>query len=743
MAQERGHLAHLLRWTACAVLAVSLTPAARAQLAADTLEAEQGTVDAPTTPRDVIDFEANAAATIVTQTFSLFGEGPILVNGRSTTLGAANAALAIDSSGRAAPADLGTPGSEFGGPGVGDGGRAGGAFENRARLGNVLTVAESLTDTDQDGRIDGPGDADGALEAVLDLDFSAVGPVVMHSLTLIDVDSPTATVVLYTHNGVPLRAVELPRVGTDGVAVVDLGDVRGVYSMRVRLDGSGAIDDIVFSRDHAGRIESSVWFDRNADGLHGDDEPGLAGVRVTLGDAFGRLVDVAVTRHDGTFAFRRLIAGPYTVQIDRSTVPARFFPTLSDVGTDDSLDSDASPATVVLVSNDSVDDSVGFGLASKCDSSIGDLVWHDVNGDGLQDEGEPGLQGIRVLLFEDDFGDSDDYEEQFTGPNGFYEFAGLCPGEYTIVIDEKTLPPFFTETICDAGPDSIDSECSPHEVELDYGWSYTGGDFGFLSEFTGRIGDFVWVDDDCDGFQDVFVVSFGPATEEGLEGVGLILRDDMGIVIAETTSGMEGEYEFTGLAPGVYTVEIDSLTIAEGLVESPCNPGLNDETDNDCSGVEVTLLASAPGQPAGSPSEGSGGHGPTSTAIFDFGYRNDPCGGSGCARGFWKSFPDTWPAPFTPDTLFDDVFEKAYPGLTLQDVLCLDGDVLNALARQAVASLLNAASPVIGFPLSEEEVLGLWEEAYRLRHLPQQALLPERGRYLQFLNEQICALAGD
>jgi hypothetical protein len=608
-------------------------------------------------------------------------------------------------------------------------------------LANVLTVAESLVDADQDGLIDGPGDADGALEAVLELDFTAVGPVVLHSLTLIDVESSAATAVLHAANGEVLKAFDLPLVGAGGVAVADLGSVPGVSSVRVRLDGSGAIDNVVFSRDTAGRIESSVWYDRNGDGLRDVDEPGLSGIRVELGDAFGRLVDVALTRHDGSFKFRNLIAGTYTVQVDDSSVPTRFLPTLIDVGADDALDSDASPTSVVLASNDSVDGGVSFGLTSKCDSSIGDFVWHDVDGDGLQGEDEPGLQGVRVLLFEDYFGESEDYEETTTGPNGFYEFDGLCPHEYVLTIDMSTLPPFFEETICDAGPDSIDSECSPHTVVIPFGFSYQGGDFGFRSPHTGRIGDFVWVDDDCDGFQDVFVIGLGPTSEEGLGGVGIILRDDMGIVVGETTSGPQGEYEFTGLPDGTYSVEIEPESVAEGLVPSPCNPGLSDETDNDCSGVQVMLRLAV--QPTGAATEGSGGHGPVSTEIYDFGYRSDPCGGSGCGRGFWKDFPDAWPAPYTKDTLFDDVFDKGYPGLTLMDVLCLDGNVLNALARQSVTALLNARSEAVDYPLSEADVIALWQEAFDLRNRPRQILLPERGRYFQFLNEQNCALAGN
>jgi len=84
-----------------------------------------------------------------------------------------------------------------------------------------------------------------------------------------------------------------------------------------------------------------------------------------------------------------------------------------------------------------------------------------------------------------------------------------------------------------------------------------------------------------------------------------------------------------------------------------------------------------------------------------------PSGGEGCTPGYWKQGHhfDSWPAPYTPDTLFDDVFENAFPGLTLLDVLKLQGGGLNALGRHTVAALLNAASGGVSYPLSVTDVI--------------------------------------
>jgi fibro-slime domain-containing protein/uncharacterized repeat protein (TIGR01451 family) len=82
-------------------------------------------------------------------------------------------------------------------------------------------------------------------------------------------------------------------------------------------------------------------------------------------------------------------------------------------------------------------------------------------------------------------------------------------------------------------------------------------------------------------------------------------------------------------------------------------------------------------------------------------------GGEGCTPGYWKQSQhfDSWTAPLTPDTLFSDVFEDAFPGKTLLAVLKQGGGGLKALGRHTVAALLNAASPGVSYDLSVNDVI--------------------------------------
>jgi uncharacterized repeat protein (TIGR01451 family) len=74
-------------------------------------------------------------------------------------------------------------------------------------------------------------------------------------------------------------------------------------------------------------------------------------------------------------------------------------------------------------------------------------VFHDLDGDGNLDPGEPRLAGVTVDLVgagpDGMLGTSDDvtYPSQQTGPDGSYTFTLLPPGEYEVGVDETTLPP--------------------------------------------------------------------------------------------------------------------------------------------------------------------------------------------------------------------------------------------------------------------------------------------------------------
>ncbi|MBK9462533.1 MAG: carboxypeptidase regulatory-like domain-containing protein [Sphingobacteriales bacterium] len=107
--------------------------------------------------------------------------------------------------------------------------------------------------------------------------------------------------------------------------------------------------------------------------------------------------------------------------------------------------------------------------------SIGDFVWNDTNGDGVQDPGETGIPGITVTLYDSN---GDVIATTTTDQNGNYVFDNLPAGDYTVVVG--------------SGPDGTNpSTPTSVDVTLTPGQDITTVDFGFTPIPTGSIGDFV------------------------------------------------------------------------------------------------------------------------------------------------------------------------------------------------------------------------------------------------------------
>ena len=88
-------------------------------------------------------------------------------------------------------------------------------------------------------------------------------------------------------------------------------------------------------------------------------------------------------------------------------------------------------------------------------------------------------------------------------------------------------------------------------------------------------------------------------------------------------------------------------------------------------------------------------------------------GGEGCTPGYWKQEQhfDSW-VGYSPNQLFSSVFENAFPGMTLLQVLQNGGGGLDALGRHTVAALLNAGNDDVAFELSAASVISSFNAAF-------------------------------
>lgn len=97
-----------------------------------------------------------------------------------------------------------------------------------------------------------------------------------------------------------------------------------------------------------------------------------------------------------------------------------------------------------------------------------------------------------------------------------------------------------------------------------------------------------------------------------------------------------------------------------------------------------------------------------------FGEEDTPPGNGkeGCTPGYWKQDHhfDSW-VGFSASDSFDAVFGVSYGG-TLADGAAAKGGKENALARHAVAALLNSANPDVDYLYSTSEVISMVQAAF-------------------------------
>jgi len=204
-------------------------------------------------------------------------------------------------------------------------------------------------------------------------------------------------------------------------------------------------------------IGDLVWEDRDGDGDQDDGERGLGGVTLALVDSDGDPQGTDTTDENGGYSFK-VTAGEWTVQVTDTA------------GVLSGHQASAETSKTVNVAADGDGNlSFDFGYQPPAPTppppkpepptpppapsgSIGDLVWVDVDHDGVKDSGEPGLEGVKVSLLR---GESE-VGSTSSDASGGYSFKGLAAGDYVVVF---TAPAGYVFTSRDSGDDDgLDSD---------------------------------------------------------------------------------------------------------------------------------------------------------------------------------------------------------------------------------------------------------------------------------------------
>ena len=377
-----------------------------------------------------------------------------------------------------------------------------------------------------------------------------------------------------------------------------------------------------------GAVGDLVWYDADHDGIQDVGEPGLPNVRVDLylsldgngqlNPGVDRLVASTVTDADGGYLFPTVLPGAYFVDIVDAPNPNGL---LNGYYTHSlGVQSSSDPTALILVAGGSVYKDADFGYYKNAGSAIiGDTVWYDDNGDGLQQPSEPGIPGVTVVIKD---------------LNGVQMGSAVTDGAGRYLI-QVVVGVGYTAEVDGAASGAVLDNLTPTTPQphglppLSVGQQYLAADFGYDDagqNLLGEVGNLVWLDTNQNGVLDggetplggVSVDLIRDANGDGiwdLDGVDNVLRtpDDEPIIATVTTEsalnadyGSNGNYRFTGVPQGRYLVHVsDTNAVLLDFTKSIVASGADNVNRADPYPVELTTTK-------------------TNDYTADFGYSHNP-----------------------------------------------------------------------------------------------------------------------
>jgi len=284
-------------------------------------------------------------------------------------------------------------------------------------------------------------------------------------------------------------------------------------------------------------LSGTVYDDPNLNNVQDPGEPGIANVTLTLfeynGTSYVSTGKTTQTDANGNYIFKFLLPGTYEVV---ETQPAGYFSVGASAGTDNGV-TDGTVVNPDIINQIAVlggDNSIHNNFALAQAISLSGYVYHDTNNNGIREPGENGIGGVTIVVQPISTVDGSTASVQIvTAADGSWSVSGLAPGTYSIY--EPQQPPGYLDG--KTTPGSLGGTFEPIDQILNIttlgGQSGTEYDFGKLlpASLSGGIADCL--------------------AGVPLSGVTVQLLDSSGNVIKTTTTDEDGDYQFTGLTPGL------------------------------------------------------------------------------------------------------------------------------------------------------------------------------------------------
>ena len=268
-------------------------------------------------------------------------------------------------------------------------------------------------------------------------------------------------------------------------------------------------------------VGGQIYADLNANNVFDSaTESPLSGVTITLTPSGGAAISTA-SNADGNYTFSNLSTGSYTLAVVGGTLPAGH----------------AIPNSVALTITQT--SNITYNFAVRVNSLAG-ITYRDLNHNGLYDAGDQPYSGVAINLTNSNGGL---VATATTDSTGAYKFRGLAAGTYTLTPDSTT----YTAGWISSPATRIRSVTITSNV--------TALDFG-LQPPVATIAGSVFADLDSNNIID--------GSDYGLQGLIVTLTANSNGSTTTQTTDATGNYAFTNLATGSYSVAIDPANLPSG-----------------------------------------------------------------------------------------------------------------------------------------------------------------------------------
>ncbi|MCB9156376.1 MAG: DUF11 domain-containing protein, partial [Caldilineaceae bacterium] len=121
--------------------------------------------------------------------------------------------------------------------------------------------------------------------------------------------------------------------------------------------------------------------------------------------------------------------------------------------------------------------------------TLGDVIWHDINNNGVQDANEPGIDGVLVNLYEVTGSGTSFVISTTTATtntvSGFYQFAVPSGGAYQVEVDSSNFAPggALAGFVLGQNQPNITDDADPDQTAINVTTNDNTLDFGFYCRF--------------------------------------------------------------------------------------------------------------------------------------------------------------------------------------------------------------------------------------------------------------------